>query len=56
MAGNYEKAIEIWTKVLAKSPKNFLIQRNIEEAQAHLKEQQSGGAHSKVLNGTEGQP
>ena len=38
MAGNYNQAIEIWSKVLAKNPKNFLVQRNIEEARTRLRE------------------
>jgi tetratricopeptide (TPR) repeat protein len=38
LKGNYPKAIEIWRKVLEKSPDHFIVQRNIAEAQARLKE------------------
>ena len=38
MAGNYAKAVEVWEKVLEKSPKNFLVQRNLEDAAARLRE------------------
>ena len=38
LKGNYPKAIEIWRKVLEKSPNHFIVQRNIAEAQARLKE------------------
>jgi tetratricopeptide (TPR) repeat protein len=36
MGGDYRKAIEIWEQVLDKSPKNFLVRRNIEEAKKRL--------------------
>jgi tetratricopeptide (TPR) repeat protein len=36
MAGNYPVAISEWQKVLAKEPKNYLVRRNIEEAQQLL--------------------
>ncbi len=36
MGGDYRKAIETWEQVLAKSPKNFLVQRNIEDAKKRL--------------------
>ncbi len=38
LAGKYQEAVTDWEKVLAKSPKNFLIQRNLEEARKRLKE------------------
>jgi tetratricopeptide (TPR) repeat protein len=41
MAGQYAKAVEVWEKVLAQNPKNFLVQRNLEEARAKMRE---GGA------------
>ncbi len=38
MAGDYQKAIEVWDQVLDKSPKIFLVRRNIEEARSRLKD------------------
>lgn len=38
LKGHYENAIAIWQKVLAKRPNHFIVQRNIAEAQARLKE------------------
>ena len=38
LRGDYPKAIEIWRKVLETDPTNFLVQRNIAEAQARMKE------------------
>jgi tetratricopeptide (TPR) repeat protein len=38
LKGHYAQAIEIWQKVLAKSPNHFIVQRNIAEAQARLKD------------------
>jgi len=38
LKGRYDKAIDIWKQVLDKDPKNFLVQRNIAEAQARMNE------------------
>jgi tetratricopeptide (TPR) repeat protein len=38
LGGDYQKAIETWEQVLDKSPKNFLVRRNIEEARSRLKD------------------
>jgi tetratricopeptide (TPR) repeat protein len=38
MNGQYQKAIDTWEKVLEKNPKNFLVQRNLEEARNRLKD------------------
>jgi tetratricopeptide (TPR) repeat protein len=46
LAGNYQKAIETWEKVLEKSPKNFLVRRNIEEAKSRLKDKAVPGNSS----------
>jgi tetratricopeptide (TPR) repeat protein len=40
LKGHYAQAIEIWQKVLAKSPNHFIVQRNIAEAQARMKDAQ----------------
>jgi len=45
MAGHYQEAIGVWEQVLAKNPKNFLVQRNLEEARNKLKDGQ--GAKSE---------
>ena len=48
--GKYETAISEWQKVLEKEPKNYLVRRNIEEAQEQLNEKrESGGTNSKGL-------
>ncbi len=36
MGGQYQKAIDVWRQVLDKDPKNFLVQRNLEEARSRL--------------------
>lgn len=36
MKGDYHKAIDYWNQVLEKSPKNFLVRRNIEEAKSRM--------------------
>jgi tetratricopeptide (TPR) repeat protein len=46
LAGNYQKAIETWEQVLEKSPKNFLVRRNIEEAKSRLKDKVVPGSSS----------
>jgi hypothetical protein len=33
MAGDYSKAVSEWKTVLQQEPKNYLVRRNIEEAQ-----------------------
>jgi tetratricopeptide (TPR) repeat protein len=38
MDGKYQTAIDEWSKVLEKEPKNYLVQRNIAEAQEQLDE------------------
>jgi len=38
MDGKYQTAIDEWSKVLEKEPKNYLVRRNIEEAQEQLDE------------------
>jgi tetratricopeptide (TPR) repeat protein len=38
MSGNYQKAIDTWDSLLEKSPKNYLVRRNIEEAKNRLGE------------------
>ncbi len=44
MNGEYPKAIEVWEKVLEKNPKNFLVQRNLEEARSRLKDKALPGS------------
>ncbi len=44
ISGDYQKAIESWEKVLDKSPKNFLVRRNIEEARSRLKDKAIPGS------------
>ncbi|MGH7739865.1 MAG: PorV/PorQ family protein [bacterium] len=44
MAGNYSKAVTEWKKVLAEEPKNYLVRRNIEEAQRQLDAKSSPAA------------
>ncbi len=36
MGGDYRKAIDAWEQVLNKSPKNFLVRRNIEDARRRV--------------------
>ena len=38
IGGHFQKAIEAWGKVLEKDPKNYLVQRNLEEARERLKD------------------
>ncbi len=38
MNGEYQKAIDAWETLMQKDPKNYLVRRNIEEAQNRLKE------------------
>ena len=49
MGGRYQKAIESWEKVLAKDPKNFLVQRNLEEARARLKDKPESTSDGKPV-------
>ncbi len=44
LGGDYQKAIETWEQVLEKSPKNFLVRRNIEEAKSRLKDKAIPGS------------
>jgi len=46
LVGDYQKAIETWEQVLEKSPKNFLVRRNIEEAKSRLKDKAVPGSSS----------
>jgi tetratricopeptide (TPR) repeat protein len=39
MGGHYQKAVDVWEKVLEKSPNNFLVRRNLEEARSRLKDE-----------------
>jgi len=47
MGGQYTKAIEAWEKVLEKDPKNYLVQRNLEEARSRLKDKPGPGSPEK---------
>jgi tetratricopeptide (TPR) repeat protein len=42
--GQYDKAVEAWKQVIEKDPKNFLVKRNLEEAQSHLRGKTPPGA------------
>jgi tetratricopeptide (TPR) repeat protein len=47
LKGHYAQAIEIWKKVLVKSPNHFIVQRNIAEAQARIKDAQTSPTQVK---------
>ncbi len=48
MAGNYSSAIAEWKKVLENEPKNYLVRRNIEEAQQLLDASTTSGTGEGV--------
>ncbi len=52
LTGKYQEAVVDWEKVLAQSPKNFLIMRNLEEAQKRLNESKTPEKNSN--SGQEG--
>ncbi|HTC21638.1 MAG TPA: tetratricopeptide repeat protein, partial [bacterium] len=56
MAGDYQKAIEVWDQVLDKSPKNFLVRRNIEEARSRLKDKTVPDSPSPASQEQKNQP
>jgi tetratricopeptide (TPR) repeat protein len=47
IGGHFQKAIESWSKVLEKDPKNYLVQRNLEEARARLMDKPGPGSQEK---------
>jgi tetratricopeptide (TPR) repeat protein len=54
IAGQFQKAIDAWVKVLEKDPKNYLIQRNLDEARSRLKEKPEPS--SSIIKDTKTKP
>jgi len=56
MGGHYQKAVEVWEKVLEKNPKNFLVRRNLEEARSRLKDKPQDNLASPNQPDSKGHP
>lgn len=51
MKGQYQQAISVWEKVLDRNPKNYLVQRNLEEARDRLKDKPTENSKTKNDDG-----
>jgi tetratricopeptide (TPR) repeat protein len=56
MNGDYANAIDVWQKVLEKNPKNYLVQRNIEDAKSRVKDKVPPGTISPANPETKNKP